>query len=66
MTSDVLGGSEADRYLMHLQPAFPGAQVVLCAQDKGKARFYGRDDLVDALGETDVGRIPWQEIDVDL
>jgi hypothetical protein len=62
----VLAGSEADRYVMHLQSAFPGAEVVLVAQSEGKARFYGRDDLVDALGEIDAAQIPWREMDVDL
>ena len=63
---DVLVGSEAERYVGHLVPAFPGAQVVLYAEDEGKARFYGRSDLVDALGQIDVAGIPWQEVDVEL
>jgi hypothetical protein len=63
---EVMAGSEAERYVGHLAPVFPDAQVVLFAEDEGKARFYGRSDLVESLGQLDVAEIPWQEIDLDL
>ena len=65
---DVLDqGSEADRYIMHLGTVFEDAEVILYAEDgTGKARFYGRGDMIEALGEVQASQLPWQEMEADL
>jgi hypothetical protein len=60
-------GSEADRYIDALSPAFEGLPVVLFAKTaEGKAKYYGRSDYCDKLAEVPPDRIPWQQVDVDL
>jgi hypothetical protein len=60
-------GSEADRYIMHLSTAFPDAEIVLYGDDgSGKGKYYGRGDLIEALGTISPNDLPWQEVEVDL
>jgi hypothetical protein len=56
--------SEADRYVEMLSPSFEGRQVLLMAQTEGGNRWYGRSDLVEAMGEVPPDQIPWQETEI--
>ncbi len=59
--------SEADRYVEALGNALEGLPVVLLARPpSGKARYYGREDLIATLSGVDPDRIPWREMSVDL
>jgi hypothetical protein len=58
--------SEADRYTELLSPAFDNLPVLLMAQKEGGATWYGRDDLVDAMGEIPPDQVPWQEMDLPV
>jgi hypothetical protein len=59
--------SEADRYVEALGTAFEDLPVVLVSQtDEGKVKYYGREDLTEAMAEVPLEQIPWREIDADL
>ena len=58
--------SEADRYVEMLAPAFDGNPVLLMAQTDGGVRWYGRSDLVSAMGEIPPDQIPWKQLDIDV
>lgn len=59
---EVLGNSmQADEVARSFQPAFPGAPIVLMAQDsRGVPRYRGRRDLVSFLSRVPVQAIPWK------
>ena len=41
---------------------FPGVPIVLMAQDiRGRARWYGRSDLVSYLAKLKLHQIPWKQ-----
>lgn len=58
--------SEADRYIQDLSPAFDGVPVLLMAEKEGGMTWYGRDDLVDAMGQIPPEQVPWQEMDLPV
>lgn len=54
--------NQADQALGAFQGAFPGMPVVLMAQDsRGRATYYGRQDISKYLASVPVHAIPWRE-----
>lgn len=54
--------STAAETIRSFQPAFPGMPVVLMAQDsRGRATYYGRQDIARFLASISISRIPWRE-----
>lgn len=43
-------------------PIFPGVPIILMAQDpRGRARWYGRPELVSFLSTLKLHQIPWKQ-----
>ena len=48
--------------LRGFRPLFPGAPIILMAQDyRGTPTYYGRPDIVRFLANVPVANIPWRE-----
>jgi hypothetical protein len=53
---------QARAAITSFQPLFPGAPIVLMAQNhQGVPTYYGRQDLVNFLSRVPIGSIPWKE-----
>lgn len=56
---------EADLAIERLSPSFAGVPVVLMAQKKdGSPVYYGDADLVRALADIPIDKMPWKEYSV--
>ena len=56
---------EADMAIERFQPAFGGVPVLLMAQnDDGSPIYYGDQDLVRAMADIPIERMPWREYSV--
>ena len=60
--SHVLGSEASCRQAaVSFGGSFPGVPVVLMAQDaRGRAKFWGRPDVVRFLANVPVGNLPWR------
>ncbi len=53
--------AEAERAIINFSGAFPGIPVVVMGQDpRGRARYYGRTDIVQFLANVPFQAIPWK------
>jgi len=58
--------TEAEKTIKSFQVVFPGAPVVLMAQDtRGIPTYYGRRDIAKFLAGVPVNAIPWKEYTVN-
>ena len=66
VSEDLLKSSgEADMAIERFQPAFGGVPVLLMAQnDDGSPIYYGDQDLVRAMADIPIERMPWREYSV--
>ena len=56
------GDDQARAAISSFQPLFPGAPIVLMAQNhRGIPTYYGRKDLVRFLSRVPMGSIPWKQ-----
>ncbi len=56
---------EADTAIARISPGFAGVPVVLMAQkEDGSPVYYGDADLVRALADTPIDKMPWKEYSV--
>jgi len=56
---------QRDEAIESFQPLFPGAPIVLMAQDgRGIPEYYGRQDLVRFMADVPLEAVPWQEYTV--
>lgn len=52
----------AESVMRSFQPAFPGAPIVLMAQDsRGVPSYLGRRDIVNFLAKIPMSAVPWRE-----
>ncbi|TFD94317.1 hypothetical protein [Jeotgalibacillus sp. R-1-5s-1] len=50
-----------DDLKMSYQPYFPGAHIILMAQNsRGVPQYYGKTDIVNFLSRIDHRRLPWK------
>lgn len=55
----------ANAAIRNFAPAFPGLPVVLMGQDgRGRATFFGRQDIARFLSRISIDRIPWQRFTI--
>ncbi len=57
--------ASANAAVRSFTPAFPGLPVVLMGQDgRGRATFFGRQDIARFLSRISLDRIPWQQFTI--
>ncbi len=55
----------AEDVIRSFQPAFPGAPIILMAQDsRGIPTYLGRRDIVKFLSNVPTASIPWREYSI--